>query len=113
MTLSEEYTRLLREAYQLARGERMAQLRGRYLRRFNNAGLHEWSYIIGKLTAIEDFLELPNEVRLNHLDLQGAAIQEAHHTFAQRVREGREVLDGSIGDGEYGEPSTEEEATAQ
>lgn len=87
-SLDEEWVRLLREAYLIARGERMAELRGRRLKRFDDQGLHPFSVVIGKLTMIESMLGLPGEVCVHPLHIRSAAVKDAHKAFAKELREG-------------------------
>lgn len=89
-SLDEEWTRLLREAYLIARGERSAELRGRRLRRFDDQGLHPFSVVIGKVTMIEWMLDLPSEVRVHPVAITKAAKRDAEKSFAEELREGKD-----------------------
>lgn len=49
----ESLAELLGQAYTLAFAERMAELEGRYVARFDKRGLHPYSVVWGQIMAIE------------------------------------------------------------
>jgi hypothetical protein len=86
--LGQERLRLLREAYMIARGERLAELRGRRLRRFDASGLHPFSVVVGQIQKVEWMLDTPSAERVNAVTLRQAAIEEAHQIMVKDIESG-------------------------
>lgn len=103
------WTELVHEAYQLAYGERLAELNGRRPRTFDDRGLHPYSEVwgrIGLLTGgeitgamIDGVLELPEpwpeplvelvrDLRLSPSTLRRTASEAANREFRRQIKEG-------------------------
>lgn len=78
-----------RGAYKLAYGERLAQLRGKQVKRFDDRGLHPYSEQWGRVTLAESFLEhLPY---LSPYTLRTMAIDDAYHDFINELTPKEEI----------------------
>lgn len=87
-SLADERDRLRKEAFLIARGERLGELRGRRLKRFDDQGLHPFSVVIGKITVIEWMLDTPSEERVHPVALKSEAVADAHRAIIEEIREG-------------------------
>lgn len=84
----EEYVRLLREAWLIARGERLAEMDGRRLRLLDDSGIHPWSYVWGKIVMLENALGL-NDIYGSYArlhDLREEAREEAQTEWERNHR---------------------------
>lgn len=90
----------VRMAYEIARGERLGELRGRRVSRFDARGLHPYSEAWGKIAAamhpqlVTFFAERGDEGHspLSPTRLRALARSDAEAEFARRVRDGEEVF---------------------
>lgn len=84
----EHLQRSAREAYLIARGERLAELRGRRPRTFDDRGLHPYSYVAGEAAAYARGLGDPELVELawpDPLALRAAARIDAEREHRERL----------------------------
>lgn len=84
---------LRREAFLCARGERLAELRGRRLRRFDDAGLHPFSFIMGKIALMEQVLDLPPDDRSHPVRIKDEALADAHQIMLREINDGTDPFD--------------------
>lgn len=94
----EKYERELveqrRHLYALAQGERTAELRGRHLKRFQDNGIHSFSFVAGRISTLERLLDIEPENCTNPVRVREEARSEANAAFIERLRTGEETLDG-------------------
>lgn len=91
--IAEEWCASLQSAWSLARGERLAELEGKYLKRFDGRGLHPYSQLWGQVFACETLLPALAELRdtgdhrCEAYSLREAARREADAIYAARIIE--------------------------
>lgn len=84
----------LRDAWHVARGERLAELRGdRRIKGFDGAGLHVYSAAWGRVIACEGLIPELQEARLSDpsadpVSLRRMAHRDAQESFASELRNG-------------------------
>lgn len=98
--IAENWERLLSEAFLFAKGERLGELLGTYLKRRDGRGLDTYSLIWGEIQAYENLLPSLAQVRevggvpCNPVTMRKAAYQEANEQYAERVlRKAKEAED--------------------
>jgi hypothetical protein len=91
----------LTQAYQLAKGERLGELRGRRAKSFDGSGMHPYSHAWGRVQAFEQLVPWLAELRVDHdgevqaheITLRQWAQADAEQSFADELREhGTEVF---------------------
>lgn len=84
--VAERWEHLLREAYLFARGERLAQLHGRHLPRYDSRGLHTYSVIWGEILGCELLVpELATVAQLGDYPCTPTTMLKAARAEATRI----------------------------
>lgn len=72
-------------AYQIARGERLGELRGRRPKTFDRRGLHPFSTECGRIMALQALVPRLAKLDFNHLELRRAAFEDAEQQYEQEI----------------------------
>jgi hypothetical protein len=83
----QEWERSLQSAWALAKGQRLAELRGRRSRTFDERGLHPLSLEVGRIYALQEIEPVLREADFNILELRVEAEQEALEEFRKELEE--------------------------
>jgi hypothetical protein len=84
-----EWEEALQSAYSIARGERLAWLKGRRPRSFDGRGLHPFSLEVGRIHACESIEPALREAGFDHNLLRAVAERDATEMFVEDInREG-------------------------
>ena len=79
------WEKTIRLAYVAAKTERKLELEGTPLRKYDAAGLHHWSLLVGEVYTYQDLCPEIRELGFNHLDLWRIARADAEEEFRQDI----------------------------
>jgi hypothetical protein len=96
--LKSKWEEAQQHAFLIARGERLALLRGRRVRSFDDRGLHPFSMEVARILLLQELQPELHEHGFDHHNLRRNAEEEAMRMFAE------EYLAQSKTDGSVDEP---------
>jgi hypothetical protein len=82
---AEAHQQAMNQAHRLAKSERLSELKGRHLRRFDGQGLHPFSVEVGRLLALRELFPELAEVDLDPVTLRLKAQVDANSEFADEL----------------------------
>jgi hypothetical protein len=85
--VDDAWAEALRAAYAVAKGERAAVLRGRYLKSRDDRGMHPFSHECGRIAALEGLEPALALAGFNPVELRRAAEADAYDEFVNDLME--------------------------